>query len=223
MENGNRDLFDAKVEQNHEEEKESAKKEIVDLQHRKNWIRKQLAEKGVLKRGGKNDSQHYSYFSEAQYKELFTKLFSESGIELIVSEADVCDVACNNKIRRVKLEITLVNIDNPQDKETVYSSGEGMDGGDKAIYKAKTGALKYFLANEFMVATGDDPEADNPEEEDTPKNESSKSEKGATDKQKQMIKSLYSEEEIETMKNRLGHDFTINEASTMIGKRMENK
>src|SRR5262249_31856915 len=36
--------------------------------------------------------------------------------------------------------------------------GEGLDGGDKAPYKAMTGALKYALLQSFLLATGDDPE-----------------------------------------------------------------
>lgn len=36
--------------------------------------------------------------------------------------------------------------------------GEGMDTGDKAIYKAITGAQKYVLMKTFLIPTGDDPE-----------------------------------------------------------------
>ena len=51
------------------------------------------------------------------------------------------------------------------DVETGYSirsthSGIGFDKGDKALYKAKTGAIKYFFATTFLVATKDDPERD---------------------------------------------------------------
>jgi hypothetical protein len=40
--------------------------------------------------------------------------------------------------------------------------GVGSDtGGDKGIYKAYTGGLKYALLNLFLIPTGDDPEQDN--------------------------------------------------------------
>jgi len=39
--------------------------------------------------------------------------------------------------------------------------GIGMDTGDKAIYKAETGAQKNFLMQLFLMSTGDDPEHDN--------------------------------------------------------------
>src|ERR1700738_5163472 len=41
---------------------------------------------------------------------------------------------------------------------TVKVAGEGLDTGDKAPYKAMTGALKYALLQSFLLATGDDPE-----------------------------------------------------------------
>src|SRR5262249_29159101 len=41
---------------------------------------------------------------------------------------------------------------------TVRVAGEGADPGDKAPYKAMTGALKYALLQSFLLASGDDPE-----------------------------------------------------------------
>ncbi len=41
----------------------------------------------------------------------------------------------------------------------VCSMGSGVDSGDKAAYKAATGALKYALRQVFMLQTGDDPDA----------------------------------------------------------------
>lgn len=38
--------------------------------------------------------------------------------------------------------------------------GYGADTGDKGVYKAITGAEKYFLFKSFLVGTGDDPEGD---------------------------------------------------------------
>lgn len=38
--------------------------------------------------------------------------------------------------------------------------GEGQDSGDKATYKAFTGAVKYAILKTFLIPTGDDPEAD---------------------------------------------------------------
>jgi hypothetical protein len=43
-------------------------------------------------------------------------------------------------------------------KVTCVGIGEGTDSGDKAAYKAQTGAYKYALWKTFAIATGDDPE-----------------------------------------------------------------
>ena len=61
-----------------------------------------------------------------------------------------------------KLAFTLLDVETGF-FETTKITGEGIDKGDKAGYKAYTGALKYFLANTFMVATGDDPEKESPD------------------------------------------------------------
>lgn len=141
-------------------------KETLDLnaklQQKKNALRKMLKEKGVLKKGGKNEFSKYSYFTEAQYKELFTELFSEVGLELKFTELEYITFdAGKSNGRMPKLMFTLMDIDTGYGEETVIT-GEGLDTGDKAGYKAYTGALKYYLANTFMVATGDDPEKDTP-------------------------------------------------------------
>lgn len=135
------------------------------LQKKKNALRKILKEKGVLKKGATNDYDKYSYFSEAQYKELFTELFSDCGLELKFNELEYETFEGSEKQangRMPKLEFRLFDIDTGFYEETTIT-GEGIDKGDKAGYKAYTGALKYYLADTFMVATGDDPEKESPE------------------------------------------------------------
>ena len=141
-------------------------KETLDLnaklQQKKNALRKMLKEKGVLKREGNNDFSHYKYFSEAQYKELFTELFSAVGLELKFTELEYGLFSTEKGNGRMpKLQFTLMDIETGYGEETVIT-GEGQDTGDKAGYKAYTGAVKYYLANTFLVATGDDPEKDSP-------------------------------------------------------------
>lgn len=134
------------------------------LQQKKNALRKALAAKGVLHKGGKNTYDKYAYFTEAQYKELFTELFSNFGLELNVSEVAYDTFAGPEKQangRIVRLRFSLIDIETGFSEESEIS-GEGIDKGDKAGYKAYTGALKYYLANTFMVATGDDPETESP-------------------------------------------------------------
>ena len=137
------------------------------LQAKKNLLRSALKEKGILKRGGNNSYDKYNYFSEAQYKELFTELFSQYKLELSFNELEYNTFTgsqAQSNGRMPKLEFKLTDIETGF-YETTTITGEGIDKGDKGGYKAYTGALKYYLANTFMVATGDDPENDSPSEE----------------------------------------------------------
>lgn len=136
------------------------------LQTKKNKLRAALKEKGILKRGAKNDYDNYKYFSEAQYKELFTDLLSAHHLELKFNELDYGTFEGPQKQangRMPKIEFSLFDCETGF-YETTIITGEGIDKGDKAGYKAYTGALKYYLANTFMVATGDDPEKESPVE-----------------------------------------------------------
>lgn len=137
----------------------------AQLQTKKNALRADLAEKGALKKDGNNTYDKYTYFSEAQYKLLFTELFSKHKLELKFNEIEYATFEGSEKMangRMPKIEFTLFDADTGF-YETTTITGEGIDKGDKAGYKAYTGALKYYLADTFMVATDDDPEQDSPD------------------------------------------------------------
>lgn len=187
------------------------------LQQKKNALRKALKEKGILKKGAANKFDNYSYFSEAQYKELFTGLFSEHGLELKSSESDYTMFAGTEKQangRIVKFEFNLCDIDTGF-FETSYVTGEGIDKGDKAGYKADTGALKFYLANTFMVATGDDPDKESPDNK--------MNDKKATPKQVEMLEGILDDEEIEKViqhyKIERLEDLTLQQASSLINRK----
>ena len=189
------------------------------LQKKKNALRKALKEKGVLQKGGKNTYDNYKYFSEAQYKELFTELFADCGLELKFNEISYETFAGSEKMsngRMPKLEFELMDIETGFG-ETTCITGEGIDKGDKAGYKAYTGALKYYLANTFMVATGDDPEQESPSEV-----MNTKEERKATPKQIEFLASRYEGENLEKLlkANNLTklEDMPLTKASDLIGK-----
>lgn len=168
------------------------------LQQKKQAVRKQLAESGPVKKDKKNEYNKYSYLSEAKYKELFTKLLSENGLELSASCVEEREIQTGNKSmgcgRIVVWDFTLSDVDTGF-TETMRSIAEGWDSGDKAIYKAHTGALKYFLANTFMVASGDEVENDEPPR--TPK--------FATPEQVKQLKNLFDQGTV----NRILSDYRI--------------
>ena len=189
------------------------------LQQKKNALRKALKDKGILPKAGVNEFDRYKYFSEAQYKELFTELFSDHGLELNFNELDYGTFEGTEKQangRMVKLEFYLYDIDTGF-YETTVITGEGIDKGDKAGYKAYTGALKYFLADKFMVATGDDPEKESP---DNKMND--RTERKATPKQIEVLASTYQGENLEKLLklNNISslEEMPMSKASELIGK-----
>ena len=192
----------------------------ASLQKKKNKLRKDLKEKGVLKKEGKNNFDNYKYFTEAQYKELFTELLSKNGLELKFTELDYSTFEGSEKQnngRMPKLEFYLFDIDTGF-FETTAITGEGIDKGDKAGYKAYTGALKYYLANTFMVATGDDAEKESPES-----TMNKKVDKKITPKQQELIEGIYDDEEIDKIcthyQIKYLDELTMEQASSLIKRK----
>ena len=184
------------------------------LQKKKNALRKSLKEKGILKKGGTNTFDKYSYFSEAQYKELFTELISDAGLELSFNEVEYNTFTGSEKQangRMPRLTFILTDVDTGFYEETTIT-GEGIDKGDKAGYKAYTGALKYYLANTFMVATGDDPEKESPSH-----TMNDKQEKKATDKQLELMRKI-AEEQGKELDMEVVKTWSMKKASDFISK-----
>ena len=200
------------------------------LQKKKNALRKDLKEKGVLKKGSKNTYDNYNYFSEAQYKELFTELFSKNGLELKFNELEYGTFENTSEKqpngRCPKLEFTLFDIDTGFGETTTITS-EGIDKGDKAGYKAYTGALKYFLADTFMVATGDDPETESLEVKQNKKNPIKKPNgKTATPKQIEILSKKYTGDNLTKLLDANGietlEELPLEKASQLIEKIYNN-
>lgn len=193
------------------------------LQQKKNSLRKALAAKGILKREGNNTYDKYSYFSEAQYKALFTSLFSDAGLELSFSEEQYIPFDGTEKQangRMVSVCFTLTDTDTGFFENTVITA-EGIDKGDKAGYKAYTGALKYYLADTYMVATGDDPETESPDAKMT------RPERKATPRQLEILSGVYTGENLDKLLQANGisqlSDLPMQKASDIISKLNERR
>lgn len=188
------------------------------LQQKKHEVRKILKERGILKKGATNKYDNYSYFSEAQYKELFTELFANCKLELKFDEVEYETFVGTEKQsngRMPKIKFTLFDVETGFGEDTKIT-GEGIDKGDKAGYKGYTGALKYYLANTFMVATGDDPEKESPAAKMNDKN------RKATPAQLEFLRGKYVGENLEKLlkANKITklEDLTISKASSLIQK-----
>lgn len=132
------------------------------LQTKKQALRKALAANPPIK-DKTNDFDKYSYISEAEYKRLFTDLLTAHGLELTASceETDQIETK-HGKMPCGRIAHWLFRLTDTETGffEESYVSGEGWDKGDKGIYKAHTGAMKYFFANTFLVAAGDEAESE---------------------------------------------------------------
>lgn len=79
--------------------------------------------------------------------------------QMEIIEKGSCQTRNGNNIWvRVKVVVTLVNIDNPSEKLDFYGYGDGIDLNDKALGKAATYANKYALMKGYKIPTGEDPD-----------------------------------------------------------------
>ena len=113
-----------------------------------------------------NKMQGYSYLSEAKIKETIKKAFEDSGIIFNYSTESVREYEVSPTSKGTKQFCTIANgkysfIDVDSDHELNGTwFGSGTDTGDKGLYKAITGGIKYVLNTNFLIPTGDDPEKD---------------------------------------------------------------
>lgn len=117
-------------------------------------LHKIISEDLYVEKKGYNDRQNYSFAREADVLEAVRKKFTENNLLLLTTTLDSHKV---EKLTTVTVEFTIVDLDSGESHTSMFE-GQGMDGGDKGVYKAYTGAKKYFFLNTFMIATGDDPE-----------------------------------------------------------------
>lgn len=138
-------------------------------------LAKVMSEISRVKKNGVNQFQRYAYATEADLVEEVREKLGLAGIFIFTECVEIIQRETGRKtsgglailITRVKVKHTFCDSDS-QEVFELHSYGEGEDSGDKGIYKAMTGAVKYFLAKNFLMSTGDDPEVGN----DTDKAES---------------------------------------------------
>jgi hypothetical protein len=129
-----------------------------------------------VEKDGYNIIQKYQYVSEGGMLEAIRGKIIEHGLVVIPTQLSCLSqhytfTGKEGNPRDVIMtetctEYTIIDTDSG-DSLTVKFFGQGMDSGDKGVYKATTGANKYFLMKTFMIPTGDDPEVShgNPTEE----------------------------------------------------------
>jgi hypothetical protein len=115
---------------------------------------------GYIQKRGHNERHHYSYVMAADLAGAVGDILSELGVVVIPQLQSISTEtprSSNERIARIVMNYRFVDARSGEEL-TVRVAGEGADTGDKAPYKAMTGALKYALLQSFLLASGDDPE-----------------------------------------------------------------
>lgn len=124
---------------------------------------------GSVEKKGTNRHSNYTYIAQTDLVQALQGLFVEHGVQVMFGVVDVETKQVQsakgkpNLLSTVITKYTFINVDDPEERFETLSAGDGMDVGDKAIYKAFTGADKYLFRNMFLIGGTDDPETDSPE------------------------------------------------------------
>jgi len=114
-----------------------------------------------IPKNGYNKFHNYKYVKESDVVKELRIAFTKHNVMCFSSTVDRTMHETNNSkqpfLVTVKIKLTFVDADSGEFM-VCYSFGDGIDSGDKGIYKAMTGAQKYALMKTFMIETGDDPE-----------------------------------------------------------------
>lgn len=119
-----------------------------------------------MEKAGKNDQQNYSYFSDDQIAEKFRNLFNKHWIVFVYSSKITGCREISPTRSWTKQFITDVLVEYKFVEKETWSfiewtaCGSWNDTGDKWVYKAITGAVKYIFMKTFQISTWDDPEKD---------------------------------------------------------------
>lgn len=125
-----------------------------------------MAEVERIPKNGTNEFHKYKYVTESDLVDALRGKLAKAGIVIIpsVEKATTHVGAVQTKsgsqsLTDLEMSFTIYDAVSDQ-KITAKWAGQGADAGDKGIYKAMTGGMKYFLMKTFLVSTGDDPEGE---------------------------------------------------------------
>lgn len=129
-------------------------------------LAKVMTEVGKLKKEGFNEHFRYKFVKEADLVEKLSKLLGDAHIFItsVVKSIEILELlptpVGGGSAKRLGVVRVVYTFHDGESGETLdcESIGEIEQDGGKGVYKALTGAMKYFLMKQFLVATGDDPE-----------------------------------------------------------------
>lgn len=109
---------------------------------------------GPIAKDAHNDFHQYDYVSDAAVVRAMREGMIKYNLVLIPS---YIASRKDGDLTTVEVDYTLIDVDSGESIIS-HAIGYGSDKGDKGIYKAQTGAEKYYLTKTFLIPTGDDPE-----------------------------------------------------------------
>lgn len=118
-----------------------------------------------IEKKGYNSFNKYKYATESDVQEKVREVLADQNVIMLPDVVEHTTREHQNRkgnveyIATVKVNFTFIDGETGETL-SIHSSGEGQDAGDKAVYKAITGAQKYAIMKAFMIPTGDDPESD---------------------------------------------------------------
>lgn len=118
-----------------------------------------------IKKEGRNTAQNYSYAKFEDYVEEIKTTLAKHDLFIITSQnppvrLESTTTKTGSVQHRIEVSLVVRIVHNSGEWIEIDGYGEGADFGDKAVYKAITGARKYALACLLGLATKDDPEND---------------------------------------------------------------
>lgn len=118
---------------------------------------------GAVRATGVNSYDKYTYTTDKDLLEKLQPAMVEHGLVLMPVSIDVDrDIVDGKNKHRATVKCVYALCHTSGERIDLQIVGEGSDRGDKAVYKALTGAYKYLLRQSFAIPTGDDVESDAP-------------------------------------------------------------
>jgi hypothetical protein len=112
---------------------------------------------------GRNQFHRYSYASDEDLLSVLQPAMADAGLAMVPTrvESHTVEHSADQKGKaqwRTEVLVTYALMHASGETVTIQAPGCGIDGEDKGVYKAMTGALKYALRHTFLVPTGQDAE-----------------------------------------------------------------
>lgn len=138
-------------------------------------------------KSGRNQFHKYDYATESDIVDAIRTAMGEHNLAIIPSVERVEGI--NPDITRLHMQF-IVACGDTGAYAVMSWVGDGQDKADKGVYKAYTGAEKYFLMKLFLVATGDDPEQDEPQQRQAPPAEANSTHRKAAEQLRDLRQEL---------------------------------